>query len=198
MWLKIHFPGLWKLKDWFILMSRPMIGKLIFSKIIQGTVFFAVCLMMGFSACQQNNSSQVTSDSETMSSMHGPEHSDHNPRHGGVFFMSLDMEHHLEGILTPPGTFTVYLYDSRTQPLGAQRVQGVSGKINLGEFPDSSGIPLRVGEDGLTLVAELEDEIAFPLTLTLLLKFSNSDADEKSELFNFIFDSYSDAHSMVH
>ena len=179
-------------------MSRPVVGKSSFSKIIQGAVFFAVCLMVGFSACQQNNSSQVVSDSETMSSMHGSEHSDHNPRHGGVFFMSLDMEHHLEGILTPPGTFTVYLYDSRTQPLDAQRVQGVSGKINLGEFPNSSGIPLRVGDDGLTLVAELENEIVFPVTLTLLLKFSNSDADGKSELFNFIFDSYSDVPSMVH
>lgn len=179
-------------------MSRSLIEKSGFSKIIQDTVFVALCLVVGFSACQQNNSSQVVSDSEIISPMHSPEHSEHNPRHEGVFFMSLDMEHHLEGTLTSPGTFTVYLYDSRTQPLDAQRVQGVSGKINLGEFPNSSGIPLRVGDDGLTLVAELENEIVFPVTLTLLLKFSNSDADGKSELFNFIFDSYSDVPSMVH
>jgi len=177
-------------------MSKSLIGKFGFSKIIQGAVFFALCLVVGFTACQQNNSSPV--DSETVSPMHVSEHSDHNARHGGVFFMSLDMEHHLEGTLTPSGIFTVYLYDASIQPLDAQRVQGVSGKINLGEFPNPSGTPLRVGEDGLTLVAELENELVFPLTLTLLLKFSNSDTDEKLELFNFIFDSYSDVPSMVH
>jgi hypothetical protein len=34
-----------------------------------------------------------------------PAHFDHNPKHGGIFFMSMDYEHHLEGVLLPPGTF---------------------------------------------------------------------------------------------
>ena len=31
---------------------------------------------------------------------------DHQPKHGGVFFMAPDRTHHLEGVLLPAGTFS--------------------------------------------------------------------------------------------
>ena len=65
------------------------------------------------------------------------------------------------------------------------------GTVHWGEFPDPPGIPLKIGEDEGMLVAELDEEVEFPLTLTLLLRFSDSAPGAEPELFNFIFDEYS-------
>lgn len=156
------------------------------------------CLAMSLSSCQQTQPPEVTPTSEPEQRVHGPEHSDHNPRHGGIFFMALDMEHHLEGTLSPPGTVRIYLYNARTQSLDTEGVKAASGTVHLGEFPDPPGIPLGVGDEGLSLVAELESEVEFPLALTLLLHFPGADPGGRPELFNFIFDNYSEGPVMVH
>ena len=123
---------------------------------------------------------------------HGPEHMDHNPKHGGIFFMALDFKHHLEGTLTSSGLFRVYLYDARTQPLDTEKVKEAGGTVHWGEFPDPPGIPLKLSEEKSTLVAELDQEIEFPLTLTLLMNLPGHDPDGKPELYNFIFQEYSE------
>ncbi len=164
---------------------------------VRGMLLLMVCLAMSLPSCQQTQPPEVTSTSEPEQQVHGPEHSDHNPRHGGIFFMALDMEHHLEGTLTVPGTVRIYLYDARTQPLDNEGVRQASGTVHMGEFPDPPGIPLGVGDDGLTLVAELESEVEFPLTLTLLLHFPGADPGGKPELFSFVFDDYSEGPVMV-
>ncbi len=164
---------------------------------IRDVFLLMACLGMSLSSCQQTQPPEVTSTSEPEQQVHGPEHSDHNPRHGGIFFMALDMEHHLEGTLTAPGTVRIYLYDARTQPLDNEGVRQASGTVHMGEFPDPPGIPLGVGDDGLILVAELESEVEFPLTLTLLLHFPGADPGGKPELFSFVFDDYSEGPVMV-
>jgi hypothetical protein len=47
------------------------------------------------------------------------EHTDHNAKHGGVFFMAPDGIHHLEGVLSSPNEFRLYFYDNFTNSIPA-------------------------------------------------------------------------------
>ncbi len=132
---------------------------------------------------------EAMADMETMADMEGT-HEDHDPKHGGIFFMALDEVHHLEGTLSDPGMFRVYLYNAMTMPLDSEKMAQASGTLHWGEFPDPPGILLTVGHEEGMLMAELDREIEFPLTLTLLLNFPDAPEGD-SELFNFIFDEYS-------
>ncbi len=164
----------------------------------------AVSALLLLVSCQEGASPSADADEETMVDMEGmessegqgmDEHSDHDPKHGGIFFMALDEVHHLEGTLSDPGMFRVYLYNAMTMPLDTEKMAQASGTLHWGEFPDPPGIPLEVGHEEGMLMAELDKEIEFPLTLTLLLNFPGA-AEGDSELFNFIFDDYSKPSAM--
>src|SRR4051812_12047764 len=43
-------------------------------------------------------------------------HGNHNPQHGGLFFMASDNTHHLEGAYLSNGAFRMYFYDEFTKP----------------------------------------------------------------------------------
>ncbi|HEY1912542.1 MAG TPA: heavy metal-binding domain-containing protein, partial [Vicinamibacterales bacterium] len=56
-------------------------------------------------------------------------HGNHNPQHGGSFFMAPDSWHHLEGALPSAGVFRVYLYDDFTKPLKSTLFKAVKGRV---------------------------------------------------------------------
>ncbi len=119
-------------------------------------------------------------------------HMDHHSKHGGTFFMSLDNAHHLEGVLLPPGTFRVYLYDDHTKPLKAEQTRQASGTVQIGDSEDAPKINLGPGKKKETLEASLGEGVKFPLTLTLLLHLPGMAPDAKPELLNFTFTGFTD------
>ncbi len=125
-------------------------------------------------------------------------HRDHNPKHGGTFFMALDNKHHLEGVLLPPGIFCVYLYDAHTQPLGHAELHQSSGTVQWGNSDGAPETLLVVDDDAHRLETVLGQEVEFPVTLTLLLRLPGSPPDAKPELFTFPFSHYSEQTSDGH
>ena len=187
------------------------------SKLTVRSVFFLIPMLgLLLMSCSTENPSptQVSNspaehsyDSSGAAPVPGPEpalpadagaHRDHNPKHGGTFFMALDNKHHLEGVLLPPGIFCVYLYDAHTQPLGHAELHQSSGTVQWG---DSDGAPetlLAVDDDAHRLEAVLGQEVEFPVTLTLLLRLPGLPPDAKPELFTFPFSHYSEQTSDGH
>jgi hypothetical protein len=119
-------------------------------------------------------------------------HADHKPKHGGLFFMSLDNVHHLEGVLLPPGTFRVYLYDEYVKPLKPDQVRLASGTIQIGDSEDAPKIPLGPGKKKESMEASIDANPKFPVAITLLLRLPGMAPDSKPELFNFTFSKFTD------
>ncbi len=123
-------------------------------------------------------------------------HEDHNPKHGGIFFMSPDNWHHLEGTYLAPGIFRVYFYDNYSQPISAENFKG---RIVLGETYDSElreireteSYPLNVMTHQDTDEVYMEayvDEKKLPAEIIAKIQF---EPDGSEERFDFIFADYS-------
>ena len=121
----------------------------------------------------------------------GEAHQDHEPKHGGTFFMAMNSHHHLEGVLEAPGIFRVYLYDSHTAPLSPDQMKQASGTVLVGESDNAPEIQFTLSRDGKTLEAALGGQARLPVTLTLLLRFPGMAMDARPELFTFPFREYS-------
>jgi hypothetical protein len=108
-------------------------------------------------------------------------HGDHNPRHGGEFFMADDNWHHIEGAYSN-GVFRVYFYNDFTQPISPK---GVSGQVAILDSADRevASVPLKPGAVGNALDARLKGAQT-PLNLKLRVRFTPTD---KERVFDFAF-----------
>jgi hypothetical protein len=118
-------------------------------------------------------------------------HANHNPRHGGLFFMAPDLWHHLEGAYLEDQTFRVYLYDDYTKPLPSDLAKQVSGRVVLKETFDTAtrttkelvASPLVMAAGGEYLEARV-GRVKLPAEMTAKVKFKR---DGEEYRFDFTF-----------
>jgi hypothetical protein len=119
-------------------------------------------------------------------------HQDHNPKHGGIFFMAPDAWHHLEGVHPEAGAFRLHLYDNFSQPLSAKSFKG---RVVLKEAFDPAtretrelvAYPLLPSRDGSYLEARIPAS-SLPLELAAKIQFEK---DGPLERFDFVFQNLS-------
>ncbi|MFI5178024.1 MAG: heavy metal-binding domain-containing protein [Vicinamibacterales bacterium] len=110
-------------------------------------------------------------------------HGNHNPQHGGQFFMASDSWHHLEGAYYTPGVFRLYLYDDFTKPLAVAKVRAMNARLLLTK--DGQEVPLV--RNGRVFEAKL-GKLPFPAAMQVHVQF---EANGKDNLFDFTFERYS-------
>jgi hypothetical protein len=118
-------------------------------------------------------------------------HGNHNPQHGGQFFMAPDNWHHLEGTLPRERTFRLYLYDDFARPLPAAEMKRVQARVVTRETYDAAtrktteitAFPLRASRDGAFMEARV-DAAKLPAELTAKVRFK---ADAPEYRFDFTF-----------
>lgn len=119
-------------------------------------------------------------------------HGDHNPRHGGVFFMASDRWHHVEGTLIEPGLFRLHLYDDFTRPLAATAARGAVRRVRRspvdGSLEEGAAIPLLPSTNGPFLEAALGG-IELPLEISAFVRFGGEGDGGEPHRFDFYFTS---------
>lgn len=121
-------------------------------------------------------------------------HGNHNPQHGGQFFMAQDYWHHVEGAYPSPGVFRLYLYDDYTKPLAADKVKEVRARLvkeetNQKTFDtkEVASIPLTLAEGGGYLEASI-DTLPLPANVTMQAIFGPGGKEQR---FDFAFEDFS-------
>jgi hypothetical protein len=134
-------------------------------------------------------------DGSPMAKKYAPRaHGNHNPQHGGLFFMAPDNWHHLEGTYPSAGVFRVYLYDDFTKPLPRDQAQKVSGQVIVQTTDpatrttkDIAAFPLAADRSGRYLEARV-GQVSLPAQLTAKVKFQPAAPEHR---FDFVFPAYS-------
>jgi hypothetical protein len=122
-------------------------------------------------------------------------HGNHNPLHGGLFFMAPDNWHHLEGTYPERGVFRLHLYNDYTKPLPPEKLKQARGRVVTQEVFDSgtrttreiSAFTLTPSSDGQYLEAKI-DPLAPPAQMTAKVTLT---PDGPEYRFDFAFTSLS-------
>jgi hypothetical protein len=118
-------------------------------------------------------------------------HGNHNPQHGGQFFMAPDNWHHLEGALPAQRVFRLYLYDDYGRPLATEKIRDVQARVvtkedfdpNTRKTTDVVAFPLKVVRNRPYLEARV-DTAALPAEMTAKVRFGS---DQPEYRFDFTF-----------
>jgi hypothetical protein len=119
-------------------------------------------------------------------------HGNHNPQHGGQFFMAPDNWHHLEGALPAQRVFRLYLYDDYGRPLATNKIRDVQARVVTKEDFDPAtrkatdvvAFPLKTVRNRPYLEARVERS-SLPAEMTAKVRFGN---DQPEYRFDFTFE----------
>jgi hypothetical protein len=120
-------------------------------------------------------------------------HGNHNPQHGGQFFMAPDTWHHLEGAYPQARVFRLYLYDDFARPLPLDQVKQVQARVVTNEKFDAATrkttevtwFPL-VAAPGTAYLQARVDTAALPAQMTAKVRFKPGGDEYR---FDFAFPS---------
>ena len=118
-------------------------------------------------------------------------HGNHNPQHGGQFFMAADNWHHVEGTYPRNGVFRLYVYDDYARPLSAADLKKVAARVVTNERYDArtrtstdvTAFTLRPSRTAAYLEASVTG-VAFPAAMTAKVKIK---PDAPEYRFDFTF-----------
>jgi hypothetical protein len=113
-------------------------------------------------------------------------HGDHNPRHGGLFYMAADNWHHLEGTYPSAGFFRLYFYDNFTKAIEAKPFSGRVAVLDQ-QNQEQASFPLTVSRDSRTLEARVKAGPP-PVRLAALVRLK---PDTPEQRFDFPMQAYS-------
>lgn len=119
-------------------------------------------------------------------------HGDHNPKHGGMFYMMSDNWHHVEGTYPETGVFRMYFFNEFSKPLEVKdfKVRAVTKEqwdAEKKQTIELAAYPMVPSKDGMYLEAKIEP-LATPAQITAKVKLT---ADGREQPFNFTFQNFS-------
>ena len=115
-------------------------------------------------------------------------HGDHNPVHGGQFFMAEDNWHHVEGTYPSTGLFRAFFYDNFKKPLPGKSFSGSLIVLDKAD-KELATLPLAASRDGNTLEARIPPQLAtLPLRAKATIKY---DPKAREQPFDFVFNELS-------
>jgi hypothetical protein len=114
-------------------------------------------------------------------------HGNHNPQHGGLFFMASDNTHHLEGAYLSTGTFRMYFYDEFTKPQTLANVKNYKATLMVKDPKTGRDTPYSLVRSGRYLQASI-GRLPLPAEMYALVKFAPASKDNR---FDFTFPAYS-------
>jgi hypothetical protein len=114
-------------------------------------------------------------------------HGNHNPQHGGQFFMASDNWHHLEGTYLPSGIFRMYFYDDYTKPLAAATVRGITASVVTKDATTGRESTMPLVRSGQYLQARV-GKLPLPVTMYAKVRLKSDAPDSR---FDFTFDTHS-------
>jgi hypothetical protein len=114
-------------------------------------------------------------------------HGNHNPQHGGQFFMAPDSWHHIEGTYLTTGVFRLHLYDDYTKPLALKLAREISGTLVIKDPKTGRDKEIPLVRSGRYLQASIGKQ-PFPAQMYAKVVFKPGDRDNR---FDFSFDAFS-------
>jgi hypothetical protein len=114
-------------------------------------------------------------------------HGNHNPQHGGLFFMASDNVHHLEGAYLSSGTFRMYFYDEFTKPQKIAAVRTYKATLTVKDPKTGKETPYSLVRNGNYMQAVI-GKLPLPAEMYATVTFTPGG---KGNRFDFAFPAFS-------